>query len=240
MTDIDTHPARLPPAADTLTPRAAVSWSGGKDSYLAWLRAIEQGLPVTTFVTMCDHDGASLSHDLPREFLARQVASCGMDWLAIDVGRGRYESAFDDVLAALRASGHTHMIFGDIDLAAHREWIEPHCEACGLHAVFPLWHQSRQSVAQEVIRRGIRARLVAVDLDYLTSDFCGASYDEELLARLPADICPCGENGEFHTAVTYAPGMKVPVTLDAVGVTVTASAPPLQPTRIARLQILYS
>jgi diphthamide synthase (EF-2-diphthine--ammonia ligase) len=37
--------------------RCAISWSAGKDSWLALTRAREQGLVVDTFVTMCDEDG---------------------------------------------------------------------------------------------------------------------------------------------------------------------------------------
>ncbi|MEO7853033.1 MAG: hypothetical protein ABIR94_12380, partial [Rubrivivax sp.] len=124
------------PATESSTiPRAALSWSAGKDGCLAWLRAREQGIDISTFVTMCDGEGPSLSHALPREWLARQVAACGVAWRAVDVQRGSpggYAAAFDRTLAELHRDGHTHMVFGDIDLAAHRDWIAPRCEAAGL------------------------------------------------------------------------------------------------------------
>ena len=224
------------------TPRAALSWSAGKDGCLAWLRAREQGIEVGTFVTMCDGEGPSLSHALPREWLARQVAACGVAWRAVDVYRGNdrgspggYAAAFDRTLAELRREGHTHMVFGDIDLAAHRDWIAPRCEAAGLVPLFPLWGENRAALAQEVMDRGIQARLVAVDTGRLDAAFCGETYDAALLARLPPGVCPCGEDGEFHTAVTFAPGMLHAVPLPDHGVQVVASAPPLSPTRIARL-----
>jgi diphthamide synthase (EF-2-diphthine--ammonia ligase) len=217
--------------------RAALSWSGGKDGCLAWLRAREAGLPVATFFTMCEADGASLSHALPRGWLARQVAACGVAWRAVDVPRapGAYAAAFDATLAALRADGHTHAVFGDIDLAAHRDWIAPRAEAAGLVPVFPLWGGARAALAAEVVARGIRARIVAVDLGRAPASLCGADYGEALAAGLPAGVCPCGEDGEFHTAVTFAPGMAAPVPLPDRGVVVEPSAPPLAPTRIARL-----
>lgn len=219
-------------------PRAALSWSAGKDGCLAWQRARAQGIDVSTFVTMCDGEGPSLSHALPREWLARQVAAFGVAWRAVDVHRGSpggYAAAFDRTLAVLRRDGHTHMVFGDIDLAAHRDWIAPRCEAAGLVPLFPLWGESRAALAHEVIARGIQARLVAVDTGRLDAAFCGAVYDAALLARLPPGVCPCGEDGEFHTAVTFAPGMMRAVPLTDCGVQVVASAAPLSPTRIARL-----
>ncbi|HSV70319.1 MAG TPA: adenosine nucleotide hydrolase [Methylibium sp.] len=223
----------------TPAPRAALSWSGGKDGCLAGLRARAQGLPIATFVTMCEAGGASLSHALPRDWLARQVAAWGVDWRAVDVvrGPGTYAAAFDATLRELAASGHTHMVFGDIDLAAHRDWIAPRCRAAGLEPMFPLWGEPRASLAREVIAAGIRARLVAVDLARLDASFCGAAYDDGLLARLPAGVCPCGEDGEFHTAVTDAPGMARSVPLPDHGVRIVEARPPLSPGRLAWLRL---
>ena len=217
--------------------RAAVSWSGGKDGCLAWLRARESGLGVATFFTMCEPGGASLSHGLPRAWLARQAAACGVDWRAVDVPRepGGYAAAFGATLAALRAADHTHAVFGDIDLAAHRDWIAPRVEAAGLVPVFPLWGGARAALAAEAIGRGIRARIVAVDLGRAPAWLCGADYGEALRAGLPAGVCPCGEDGEFHTAVTWAPGMSEAVPIVDAGVAVGDAPPPLAPTRIARL-----
>jgi uncharacterized protein (TIGR00290 family) len=229
-----------PPGDDSQpAARAAVSWSGGKDGCLAWLRVREGGLEVVTFVTMCAAGGAGLSHGLPRSWLARQAEACGVEWLAVDVPQvaGGYAAAFDAALAALRRAGHTHMVFGDIDLAAHRDWIAPRCAAAGLEAVFPLWGEPRAALAAEVIARGIRARVVAVDLGRAPPEACGASYDQAFVDSLPPDVCPCGEDGEFHTAVTFAPGMRVEVPLRDRGSVIEPSPPPLAPTRIARLVI---
>jgi diphthine-ammonia ligase len=221
--------------------RAALSWSGGKDACLAWLRAQDMGLNVSTFVTMCGAAGGrSLSHSLPRSWLAHQVAACGVTWMAVDVPSGRpnaYASAFDHMLATLHSQGHTHMVFGDIDLAAHRDWIEPRCTAAGLIAVFPLWQEPRPLLAQEIIQRGIQARLVAVDLARLDASFCGARYDQSLLDSLPDHVCPCGEEGEFHTAVTWATGMRTTVPLCVTGVQTHAGTPPYAPAGLAHLQI---
>jgi diphthine-ammonia ligase len=217
--------------------RAALAWSGGKDSCLAWLRARESGLPVTTFFTMCEAGGASLSHALPRAWLARQVAACGVAWRPVDVPRtaGGYADAFDAELVSLREQGHTHAVFGDIDLDAHRDWISPRVEAAGLVPVFPLWGGARAALAAETVDRGIRARIVAVDLGRAPATLCGVDYGEALRAGLLAGVCPCGEAGEFHTAVTFAPGMSETVPLLERGVVVEPSSPPLAPTRIARL-----
>lgn len=213
--------------------KGAVSWSAGKDSCLAWLRAREQGLDVPTFVTMFEPDGTSKSHILPAELIAAQVAAFGSTWMPVRVPPGEYGPTFAATLRRLRESGHTHMVFGDIDLQAHRDWLEPACAQAGLQPLFPLWGESRAALAAEVIARGIRARLVVVDTSRLDASFAGADFDAALIRRLPAGVCPCGEDGEFHTFVLDAPGMLAPLALRPGARREIASAPPLAPTVLA-------
>ncbi|MEP7103053.1 MAG: adenosine nucleotide hydrolase [Burkholderiales bacterium] len=212
--------------------KAAISWSAGKDSCLAWLRAREQGLDIETFVTMCEPDGLSKSHALPPALIEAQVRAIGADWRPVRVPAGGYAQTFDAALKQLRDDGHTHMVFGDIDLAAHREWLEPACARAGLVAVFPLWGESRAALAAEVIARGIRARIVCVDTRWLDASFCGVDYDARFLARLPDGVCPCGEDGEFHSFVFDAPGFAGALTIVNGAQQCVRSVPPLAPTEL--------
>jgi uncharacterized protein (TIGR00290 family) len=212
--------------------RAGISWSGGKDSCLAWLRAREQGFEVDTFLTMCEPDGLSKSHALPPALLAAQVCAAGAVWHEARSAPGEYAQVFDAQLRRLRAEGHSHMIFGDIDLQPHRDWLEPACSRAGLVAVFPLWGEARIDVAREALARGVRARLVCVDTRWLDPSFCGLDYDHELIERLSAGVCPCGENGEFHTFVFNAPGFSHALPIRNGEQQRVVSAPPLAPTEL--------
>jgi hypothetical protein len=44
-----------------------------------------------------------------------------------------------------------------------------------------------------------------VDPRLLDRSLAGREYDEQLLADLPPNVDPCGENGEFHTFVYAGP-----------------------------------
>ena len=209
---------------------AVISWSAGKDSCLAGLLARENGLNITTYLTMLDCDGLSKSHALPRWLIDRQVQALDGRWWPVSAGSGEYGRVFDEQLTLLRAAGHTHMVFGDIDLQAHRDWLEPACRRAGLFAVFPLWGLLRSQVAAAILARGIRAQLVCVDARWLDASFCGAEYNLDLLARLPPGTCPCGENGEFHSFVWDAPGFAAPLQITPGAVRRVASKPPLTPT----------
>jgi uncharacterized protein (TIGR00290 family) len=120
-------------------------------------------------------------------------------------------------------------VFGDIDLAAHRDWLEPACARAGLMAVFPLWGMGRADVAMQIFARGIRARLVCVDTRWLTAAFCGRDFDAALLDELPPDVCPCGEGGEFHTFVFDAPGFAHALTIVNGAQRVVQAQPPMPP-----------
>lgn len=45
----------------------------------------------------------------------------------------------------------------------------------------------------------------------LDASFAGRRYDEQLLADLPPNVDPCGENGEFHTFVHAGPIFAGPI-----------------------------
>ncbi len=217
--------------------KAAISWSGGKDAWLAWRRGGAQGLDVDTFVTMCDAAGATLAHALPTEWIQGQVAALeGVGEGAVEpaswcvpVGPEGYAAAFDAVLARLRAQGCEAMVFGDIDLAAHRDWIAPRVQAQGLRAVFPLWGHARRALAGELLASGVRARVVCVDERRLDAAFCGRDYDAAFLRDIPAEVCPCGEDGEFHTFVHGGPGFARTLELVNGPRRRVASRPPLPP-----------
>ena len=40
---------------------------------------------------------------------------------------------------------------------------------------------------------------------FLEKSFAGREYDEQFLSDLPANVDPCGENGEFHSFVYDGP-----------------------------------
>jgi len=104
-----------------------------------------------------------------------------------------------------RASGVTHMIFGDLFLADVRAYRERHLAETGITPVFPIWGRPTPALAREMIDAGLEAHLSTVDLSKLPAAFAGRRFDDVLLNALPADADPCGENGEFHSFVAAGP-----------------------------------
>ena len=179
--------------------KAAISWSGGKDGLLALALAREAGVEVRSLVCFADALGLSTGHRLPPSLLRAQAARLGCNLLWREVDARDYGPAYERVLSELADSGHQAFLTGDIDLQAHRDWIEPKVSAVGLAPLFPLWGLPRAWVAQQLLARGVQAQLDA--------GFCGRAYDVALLADLPEGVCPVGEEGEFHSFVSDAPGL---------------------------------
>jgi diphthine-ammonia ligase len=195
-----------------MKPRAAVSWSGGKDSYLALHRS-QSSYDVVALVTMFDEHGTrSRSHGLRPEMLEAQAHRLG---LPICVGRGSWATYEDGYLQALRdarALGVSHVIFGDIMYDSNRAFPERVCAASGLTAVEPLWGEPTATLYQEFVLTGADARIVTVRDSVLGSSWLGRRLTSSLLAELvAAGADPCGEHGEYHTVVVDAPAFSSPI-----------------------------
>jgi uncharacterized protein (TIGR00290 family) len=186
--------------------RAFASFSGGKDSMLAVHRAREAGVRVEGLLCMLDETGLrARSHGVPRALIEAQAKALGLRCELPIASWQTYEQVFVETLRALRADGIDEIVFGDIDLEAHRAWEEKVCAEAGLRAFLPLWQRPRAEVARDVLRLGYRARVVCVNAKWLGEAFAGRVYDDAFVADLPAGVDACGENGEFHTFVFDGP-----------------------------------
>ena len=95
-------------------PRAAVSWSGGKDSCAALERS-RDAFDIVAALTMMDESGArSRSHGIRTELLHAQTSSLGLRHVMRPCGWASYEAEFENGLRELAADGVTHVIFGDL------------------------------------------------------------------------------------------------------------------------------
>lgn len=193
---------------------------------LALLRAHKCGIDVRTMVTVFDETAMrNRSHGVPRHLLQAQADALGVRLVAPAATWAEYEAVFTATLRTLRDEGHGLMVFGDIDLVPHREWEEKVCANAGLVPELPLWGEAREAVARDILAQDIRAVVVCTDSRYLDDSFCGRMYDEQFIADLPPGVCPCGENGEFHTFVCASPLMNQILSVTVTGLREYVSPP---------------
>lgn len=189
--------------APPVRPRAAISWSGGKDSCAALQRAAAK-YDVVAMLTMFDEEAArSRSHGLRPEILEAQAARLGLRHVIGRCTWPTYDAVFSRTLAELRADDITHVIFGDILFEEHRKWAERMCEPHGLAAVEPLFGSNTDDLFEEWVSSGACAVIVTARAEFIDDSWLGRPLSRDMapeLKRLGVDLC--GERGEYHTVVT--------------------------------------
>jgi uncharacterized protein (TIGR00290 family) len=201
--------------------KALIAWSSGKDS--AWalheVRRAGDFDVVGALTTITDPFGRVSIHGLRQELLAAQLDATGLKPVTVRIPYPCPNEVYEGEMAAAmdqaKAQGITHVIFGDLFLEDVRAYRETRLKPTGITPVFPVWHKPTDSLAREMIASGVDARLVCVDLKKLPRSFAGRRFDAELLADLPPDVDPCGENGEFHSFVAAGPMLARPVAIKA-------------------------
>jgi uncharacterized protein (TIGR00290 family) len=195
-------------------PRAAISWSGGKDSCAALARALPS-YDIVAMVTMFDDVAArSRSHGLRPEVLTAQAGRLGLRQIVGRCTWETYNERFSEALSTLAADRITHVVFGDILFPEHRRWAESMCEPHGLTAVEPLFGCSTETLFREWVASGGDASIVTARCEFFDQTWLGQQLRAELLPefeRLGVD--PCGERGEYHTVVTNSPLFSAPLPL---------------------------
>ncbi|GAB5524440.1 MAG: diphthine--ammonia ligase [Roseivirga sp.] len=189
------------------------SWSGGKDSYFAFYKAIQSGaIPKVLFNVMNEQGDRSRSHGIPREVLTEQASCLDLPIEFIESTWSEYEQRFIAKLQQLKSDySFTHAVYGDIDIQSHRDWEEKVSDAAGLKAVLPLWQGDRLNLVESMIDSGIKALVVSCKAE-LADYILGKYIDKSLIAVFQMlGIDACGENGEYHTLVVDGPAHQKPL-----------------------------
>lgn len=192
--------------------RAAVSWSGGKDS-LAALAAVRRDLDVIAALTMFDETGArSRSHGLRPELIAAQASRLGLRAVAACCSWATYDESFAAALCALARDGITHVVFGDLVFPEHRAWAEARCAEAGVTAVEPLFGRPTGELFDEFVASKATALMVTIREPWLDETWLGRPLAAEMKPTFAErGIDPCGERGEYHTAVVDAAAFSQPI-----------------------------
>lgn len=188
--------------------------SGGKDGTLALDRARRAGLDVRWFASVFEgHTGRLRFHGVPHQLVEAQARALGLEPVFKRTHPDTFEEAFTRLLDDLRQRGCTGVLFGNIALADVRQWYEERVTASGLEHHELLWGEPSMELAYEVVERGYRALVVAVNLSMAARPFLGRELDADLLTELGItdNLDPCGERGEYHTFVFDGPEFRTPV-----------------------------
>jgi len=183
------------------------SWSGGKDSCLACYKAIKAGIKISHLVHFVREFNL---HGVDAGMIRLQAELSGITIVQRKIVSDDFESEFKDTVKALIGNGIKGMVFGDIYLEPHKEWVDRVCRELGIEALEPLWGISTEKLLNDFIDEGFEAVLVSGQKKFIGREWIGRKADREFMEHLKTkpDVDICGENGEFHTFVTGGPLFK--------------------------------
>jgi uncharacterized protein (TIGR00290 family) len=194
-------------------------WSGGKDSALALHRLQMEGrYGIVALLTTCNEHFQRVSmHGVRVELLELQARAIGLPLEKMFVSqRGSNEEYVEKMkghLLGFQAQGVTRFAFGDIFLEDLKRWREENLAQLGLLGVFPIWKADSRDLIREFIALGFGSIICCVNDAYLGEKDLGRNIDADFIRSLPADVDPCGENGEFHSFAFAGPIFKEPLSI---------------------------
>ncbi len=186
------------------------SWSGGKDSCFACYEAVRQGYSISHLVNFISKEFRRVSfHGTEAKLIQLQSQAIGIPLLQKETTLKGYEQDFKDTVRSLIPGCVEGMVFGDICLEEHKDWVEKVCRDLVIKAIEPLWGRSTEQILSSFIDEGFEAVIVSAKSELIDEDWIGRQVDKsfvEYLKRKNVEIC--GENGEYHTLVTNGPIFK--------------------------------
>ena len=204
--------------------KVTISWSGGKDSAFALYKVLQEDkYEVTGLHTVIAEDTRRVGlHGVREELIETQANALGLPltklYLKTANDHQAYESLMRTFYTQCAAEGIAGVVFGDIFLEDLKKFREELLGASGLFPVFPIWKQDSAVLIHDFIAAGFYTVLCSANSAYFTEEKLGKTIDHAFVANLPAEVDPCGENGEFHTFVYNGPYFKRPVAFDAAEV----------------------
>ena len=182
--------------------KAVALMSGGKDSFLSTVIALEQGMDIVEAITVIPEEFSYMYH-----FPNADKASFVSGLLNL---RSEYvnENNLASKLKNFAESGVGTLISGAIASDYQKTRIENLCTNLNMRSFTPLWRKDQEDVLVEIIRRGISPIIVSVSADGFNKEDLGRVIDENYLVELKKKeekfgINISGEGGEYETFVTY-------------------------------------
>lgn len=181
-----------------------IFWSGGKDAWLAWDTSRSAGRASVWLTTFDPERGMAPVQEVSVATLLGQARRAGQTLVLVPVGGGRgYDEA---VLSGLDAVGRSHqvarLLFGDLWLddvrRARERALGDWAARQAVELAFPLWQVPRERLLSRLFDGGPGVRISASRHPAVR---VGDRYDRAFVERLPPDVDPMGERGEFHTLV---------------------------------------
>jgi diphthine-ammonia ligase len=179
------------------------SWSGGKDSCLACYLAIKKGMKISHLLHF---DRPNNLHGVDPAMIRLQAELAEIPIVQRKVASQDFEREFKETVGGLARNGTRGMVFGDIYLAPHKEWVDRTCGELGIEPIEPLWGMKTENIMKDFFNQGFETIVASGDEKLIDKKWIGRKMDRDFIEYLKSkNLDVCGESGEFHTFVTSGP-----------------------------------
>lgn len=196
--------------------KAAVLFSGGKDSTMAVYKAQEMGWEVKYLVSIHSRNPHSYMFHVPNIHLD-SILSEALDipLLSIDTPGNKEEELKDlqRVLQDLKDNGIEAIFSGALSSTYQKSRIDGICQELGLDSVAPHWHRDPKEYMEEIIKLGFQVIITAVAAEGLDETWLGREINHKTLDELQVlhekyGIHLAFEGGEAETLTLDGPIFK--------------------------------
>jgi len=193
--------------------KAAVLFSGGKDSTRTIHWCLESGYDVKCLVTLVPERDDSWMYHVPNINLVDKLAEAIGIPLVKKPSSGIKEKEVDDMKEALSGLDVDCVACGGIASNYQKTRIERVCNELGLELLAPFWGVDPEKFMRETIRLGFDVRFVGVYADGFDKSWLGRKLDEQSLKELiklnsKYGVSLVGEGGEFESICLDGPIFK--------------------------------
>jgi len=192
--------------------KAAVLWTGGKDSALAFQVSLNLR-DIRRLICFVPADNRQF-YAHPTQLMELQAQKIGTPIEFVPISEP-YQLSYRQQIEATRDTGIEVLITGDISTVnGMPNWIDE--VAAGLVEVYkPLWELDRYAILDTLIANKFKVICSLAYKKHFRQTIAGRYLDAALISelkQLPIDAC--GEQGEYHTWVLDAPFFKKSVKLE--------------------------
>jgi predicted ATP pyrophosphatase (TIGR00289 family) len=193
--------------------KAAVLFSGGKDSTRTVHWCLEKGWDVKYLVTIISEREDSYMYHVPNIHLVDKLA----DSIGIKVikrsSSGIKEKEVEDMKESLKDLEIDSVACGGIASNYQKTRIEKVCKELGLELLAPFWGVNPEKFMRDTIRLGFDVRFVGVYSMGFDKSWLGRKLDKESLENLielnkKYGVSLVGEGGEFESLCLGGPIFK--------------------------------
>ena len=194
--------------------KLGILFSGGKDSFLAMLKALECHHEIACLITIISKNNESYMFHVPAIELACYHAKALDIPLVEGRTKGIKEKELIDLKIAIREAMVKYQINGIVTGAIASTYqagrIQRICDELGLWCFNPLWQMDQMLVLREIINAKLKTIITGIAAYPLDEKWLGREIDDEfcedvLLLEKKYMINPAGEGGEFETLVIGSP-----------------------------------